>query len=201
MVPPNGPAAAFSWSTWIHWKSSVASANLSTRSWVISTHSDAPISSPAAASISSNVLNTRMWAPRGRRGKEPSVSCVDIPLGYLVGSMVLGWGTACALWLPRRRGRFATVHYFSSMVINEVPMLAILLLIASTLLALGEGDLDSPGGLVSLAISLVVMAGLVVVAWRARATRPAFDQALDAGLGEGWRDQIGPHLAEGLRTE
>ena len=67
MVPPNGPALALSWSTWIHWWSSVASANLSTRSWVISTQSEVPISSPAAASISSNELNTRMYdAPRGR---------------------------------------------------------------------------------------------------------------------------------------
>ena len=67
MVPPNGPSLAFSSSTWIHWRSSVASANWSTRSWVISTQSEAPISSPAAASISSNVLNTRMYdAPRGR---------------------------------------------------------------------------------------------------------------------------------------
>src|SRR3712207_7658100 len=31
IVVPNGPEAAFSWSTWIHWWSSVASANVSMR--------------------------------------------------------------------------------------------------------------------------------------------------------------------------
>jgi hypothetical protein len=72
---------------------------------------------------------------------------------------------------------------------------------ASTLLAWSEGDLDSTGGVVSLGIGLVVMAGLVVVAWRASGTRPAFDRALDAGLGEGWRDQIAPELADGLRSD
>jgi acetyl esterase/lipase len=115
--------------------------------------------------------------------------------------VVFGWGTACALWVPRRRGRFATVHYFSSMVINEVPVLAILGLAASTLLAWSQGDLDSTGGIVSLGVGLVVMAGLVVLAWRASGTRPALDRALDAGLGEGWRDQIDPGLAGGLRTD
>ena len=71
MVPPKGPSLAFSTSTWIHWWSPVASANWSTRSWVISTQSVVPISSPAADSISSNELNTRMDdAPRGS-GTDP----------------------------------------------------------------------------------------------------------------------------------
>src|SRR4029078_9906610 len=60
IVPPNAPVAARSRSTWIHWWSSVASANRSTRSWVISTHSVVPISSPRAASISPTVPNVRM---------------------------------------------------------------------------------------------------------------------------------------------
>ena len=64
MVPPNGPAAACSTSTWIHWWSPVASANWSTRSWVISTHSLVPSSSPTAAASSSNVVNTRMPVSR-----------------------------------------------------------------------------------------------------------------------------------------
>ena len=39
---PNGPALARSVSTWIHWLSSVASANLSIWSWVIVTQSVGP---------------------------------------------------------------------------------------------------------------------------------------------------------------
>ena len=39
MVPPYGPLAARSGSTWIHWWSSVASANWSTRAW----SSDQPV--------------------------------------------------------------------------------------------------------------------------------------------------------------
>ena len=46
MVEPNGPAAALSSSTWIHWWSSVASAKASIRSWVIVVHSPTPMDGP-----------------------------------------------------------------------------------------------------------------------------------------------------------
>src|SRR3954449_9340612 len=46
MVPPNGVSFARSGSTWIHWKSSVASANALMRSWVTSCQSLTPSSSP-----------------------------------------------------------------------------------------------------------------------------------------------------------
>ena len=46
MVEPNGPAAARSPSTWIHWWSSVASAKASIRSWVIVVHSPTPMDDP-----------------------------------------------------------------------------------------------------------------------------------------------------------
>ena len=59
MVPPNGPASARSSSTWIHWWSSVASANRLTRSWVISSQSVVPISVPTAASSSARSVKVR----------------------------------------------------------------------------------------------------------------------------------------------
>src|SRR5260221_5755091 len=60
VLPPGSSCLARSWSTWIHCSSQVASANLLMRSWVISIHSLAPTSVPAAALISSNPLNIRM---------------------------------------------------------------------------------------------------------------------------------------------
>src|SRR4051812_1817029 len=60
MVPPNGPAFAFSTSTWIHCWSPVASANALTRSWVISSQPVVPISVPAADSSSAKVVKVRM---------------------------------------------------------------------------------------------------------------------------------------------
>src|SRR6478736_2012281 len=58
MVPPNGPDLARSTSMWIHWKSPVASANVFTRSCVISSHSLYPRCSPTAAFTLSTPLNT-----------------------------------------------------------------------------------------------------------------------------------------------
>src|SRR4051812_35533958 len=49
MVPPNGPLLARSGSTWIHWWSPVASANMFTWSWVTSCQSLEPRCSPSCA--------------------------------------------------------------------------------------------------------------------------------------------------------
>src|SRR4051812_41229572 len=59
MVPPNGPALARSSSTWIHWWSSVASANRFTRAWSTSIQSLVPSSSPTAASSCSMSVKVR----------------------------------------------------------------------------------------------------------------------------------------------
>src|SRR4051794_21930236 len=58
MVPPNGVSFARSGSTWIHWWSSVASANASIASCVTSTQSLTPSSSPTFALSSSSPLMT-----------------------------------------------------------------------------------------------------------------------------------------------
>jgi hypothetical protein len=55
--PPNGDsAAARSGSTWIHWWSSVASANVFTRSWVTSNHSLTPSTCPFSEGSSASVV-------------------------------------------------------------------------------------------------------------------------------------------------
>src|SRR5436853_2285539 len=56
IVVPNGPAAARSGSTWIHWRSPVASANASIRSCGTSIHDDGPNSAPATRSVNATPL-------------------------------------------------------------------------------------------------------------------------------------------------
>ena len=58
IVPPNGVCAARSGSTWIHWKSSVTSANALTASCVTSYQSLTPSSVPTAALSSSMPVMT-----------------------------------------------------------------------------------------------------------------------------------------------
>ncbi len=55
--PPNGDSAvARSGSTWIHWWSLVASANVFTRSWVTSNHSLTPSCCPLSEGSSARVV-------------------------------------------------------------------------------------------------------------------------------------------------
>src|SRR5688572_30912539 len=56
MVPPNGESLARLGSTWIHWKSPVASANWSMRCCETSTQGETPTSSPIFDSSSRSLI-------------------------------------------------------------------------------------------------------------------------------------------------
>jgi hypothetical protein len=87
-----------------------------------------------------------------------------MPIGLLVPVVLVGWGTACALTSWRRLGAAARVP---ALVTNELPFLAGYLLIASTALALAQGDLDSAGGAIVGVAALVELLGLTVIVRRA----------------------------------
>ena len=87
-----------------------------------------------------------------------------MPIGLLVPTVLVGWGTVCALTCWRRLGGVARVP---ALVTNELPFLAACLLIASTALAAAQGDLDSPGGAGVAAAVLAVLVGLAVIVRRA----------------------------------
>ena len=81
-----------------------------------------------------------------------------MPVGLLVPVVLVGWATACALTSWRRLGAAARIP---ALVVNELPFLAGYLLVASTALALAQGDLDSVGGVVVGVAAVVVLLGLV----------------------------------------
>ena len=87
-----------------------------------------------------------------------------MPVGLLVPVILVGWGTACALTCWRRLGGVARLP---ALVANELPFFAAYLLIASTALALGQGDLSSAGGVIVAVAGLVVLLGLSVIVQRA----------------------------------
>ena len=70
---------------------------------------------------------------------------------------------------PNRR--LATVSYWSGLVLNELPFLAFTLLLASTLLAFAQGDIDSRAGWAVVGLAAATSVGLGVVAFRAKPTR------------------------------
>jgi len=83
-----------------------------------------------------------------------------MPFGYLWTVAVAFWGVVCALTRWPRLGSFCALP---ALVVSEMPFIVGYLLTASTVLALAEGDLDSPGGAVCAAVALLALAGLVVI--------------------------------------
>lgn len=118
-----------------------------------------------------------------------------MPIGYLIPAVLLAWAISFAV-APRRvpAGRLSLVLG----VVNEVPFLALVALAWPTLLALSEGDVTGPVGWLAFGLSLLGLAGLVVVVQRGLQAGPAIDKALDDSLGADWRTGIDPRLTRRL---
>ena len=86
-----------------------------------------------------------------------------MPIGYWWTVALVSWGVVCALTRWRRLGSFSAIP---ALLASELPFLVGYLLIASTVLALVDGDLGSPGGAAGAAVALLALAGLVVVVRR-----------------------------------
>jgi acetyl esterase/lipase len=126
---------------------------------------------------------------------------VTVPVGYLWSVAVVALGTFLALRPLRHPWPLGTLSFFFGIVVNELPFLAFYWLLASTLLALAQGDLGSPGGLAVLVVAALTTTGLAAVAWRGLQAGPAVEQAIGRELGTGRRqasaDPAHPRLPSG----
>jgi acetyl esterase/lipase len=90
-----------------------------------------------------------------------------LPIGYLIIVVYLAICTAFAAAPPRaRHTRQFSVAYWFGFVINEIPVLALELLVASTLLAVIDADLESIGGAITAGLAVVAAVGLIVLSVR-----------------------------------
>lgn len=122
-----------------------------------------------------------------------------MPVGYLISVVVIAWCTMLAVAPLRRTWSLRHMSWRFGLLVNELPLLAFAWLLASSMLAAGEGDLDSAGGKAVLGIAVLTAIGLAVLVARALRTGPVTDAALREGLGARWRDAIDPATADGLR--
>jgi len=97
-----------------------------------------------------------------------------MPIGYWWTVALISWGVACALTRWWRLGSFSAIP---ALLASELPFIVGYLLIGSTVLALVDGDLGSPGGGAAAAVALLALAGLVVVVWRAMRAHAALHNA------------------------
>src|SRR5690242_1929866 len=102
-----------------------------------------------------------------------------MPFGYVTTVGLLAVCTSCALWprLPAQTRPRSTTFWLGFLV-NELPFLAALVLVASTALAAAQGDLLTPLGLVGAAVGMATLVGLAVVAVRALPARQVVDAAV-----------------------
>ena len=108
-----------------------------------------------------------------------SVPVLDVPWGYLVGVLVAVVAVVVALRPPPTDGPRATAAFVLGTASSEVPLAFLLLLIASTLLAVVSGDLAAPAGWVVAGLAAGAAAGLVGVQLRAFAARGTVVAAVD----------------------
>jgi acetyl esterase/lipase len=123
-----------------------------------------------------------------------------MPIGYLV---TTGLMAACTLFaLAPRRPRQSSpwnMSFWFGFLVNELPFVAFYWLLASTALAIGQGDIGSPVGWIAFGLAVLTTVGLVVIVWRALQAGPAVDHALNEGLGSEWRSELDRGMAARLR--
>jgi acetyl esterase/lipase len=122
-----------------------------------------------------------------------------MPIGYLVTVGLMALAMLLALRPLDRPALLRRASWTLGSVVNESPFVAFYWILAATLLALAQGDLDTPVGWVALGIAGVTFLGTPVLVRRSLEARPAVEAALTDGLGPGWRTTIDPALAAHLR--
>jgi acetyl esterase/lipase len=82
------------------------------------------------------------------------------PVGYVFTVALVSWCVACALTRWRWAGAFARGP---ALLVNQSPFITGYFLVASTVLALAEGDVRSPAGAAAAVLALLAIFGLAVV--------------------------------------
>jgi hypothetical protein len=119
-----------------------------------------------------------------------------VPIGYVVTATIVAWCTLLALAPLRRPFALGAMSFGFGFVLNELPFVAFYYLLVSTVLAVDQGGVNSPGGWAAVGLAALATAGLVVVAWRGLRAGPAVENALSEGLGVGWRTAVDTGIAQ-----
>ncbi|MGI5418175.1 alpha/beta hydrolase [Actinomadura luteofluorescens] len=123
-----------------------------------------------------------------------------MPVGYLIPVLLVAVGTLFALRPVPWSHPLGRPSYYFGLAANELPFAAFFwLLLLPTVLAFAEGDIDSAGGWATVVLAAATLPGLAVIAHRALGDRARIGQAMDEGLGAGWRTALDADLAGGLR--
>lgn len=105
-----------------------------------------------------------------------------MPIGYLISVALMAWCTLFAVALPRaRQSSPPRLSLWFGYLVNELSCVACYWLVASTSLAIGQGEVDSRGGWAVFPLAVATTCGLGLVACRGLRAGAALDQAVGAG--------------------
>jgi acetyl esterase/lipase len=121
-----------------------------------------------------------------------------VPIGYLITVAVPAVLTATLLVPVPHTWTLGQLCWRLGFQLNELPVLAAVWVLAATTLAVAQGDLGNPVGLIAVAGAVLTLAGLAVVLWRGLQAGPIVARALSDGLGSGWRVESAPELTARL---
>jgi acetyl esterase/lipase len=122
-----------------------------------------------------------------------------MPYGSLVGVLVFGALVALTHVAPRRPRLLARASSRVAAAYNEAPFLFVFLIVGTSIAGVAQRQLEAPAGQVVLGLGLLVVLGLLLIAWRGARERSVVERALDDGLGAGWREATDPGLIDGIR--
>jgi acetyl esterase/lipase len=121
-----------------------------------------------------------------------------MPIGYLVTTVLMATFVLSGITSHRPRESSPLPLLFGAVVINW-PLVVLVVLVASTALAVGQNGIGSPVFWVGLGCAVLASGGLLVLRQRARKTGPAVERALEEGLGVGWSERVDADVAGRLR--
>lgn len=110
-----------------------------------------------------------------------------MPIGFLITLVLVAFGMAASLWPLSRSGLGGLVTWFVSALPNESPFLAFYWMGASTWLAFSQGNVHATGVWVATGLAVASFAATPVLVRRSLRAAPAMEEALDRGIGPGWR--------------
>ncbi len=122
---------------------------------------------------------------------------ISIPMGYLIPALLVLLNVYFVVAPPSWPRPFK-FWWVIAAVVNELPLFAALFLVASSALAISEGDIYSPGGWIAFGFTLAAAIGLIVLFYLSLQTAPAIRRALTEGLGRDWSDRLDRKLAKRL---
>lgn len=121
-----------------------------------------------------------------------------VPVGYLLPAVLVLW-SVYTIAAPLSWVRPLRFWWVLGAVLNELPLLAMVMLGAATVLAVYEGDIFSSAGWIAFGLNIVAILSLLILYIRSLRAAPMLTNAFREGLGDRWSDRQDQALARVLR--